>query len=59
MRHFLPEIKYYTNQIVDNIINVTPSSQIYLLQEIQDEKYQLLFGDGLIGKKLGTRLSKM
>ena len=40
--------------LVDNIINVTPSSQIYLLQEIQDEKYQLLFGDGLIGKKLGT-----
>ena len=33
---------------------MTPSSQIYLLQEIQDEKYQLLFGDGLIGKKLGT-----
>jgi hypothetical protein len=40
--------------LVDNIVNVTPSSQIYLLQEIQDEKYQLLFGDGLIGKKLGT-----
>ena len=40
--------------LVDNIVNITPSSQIYLLQEIQDEKYQLLFGDGLIGKKLGT-----
>jgi len=39
---------------VDNIINVTSLSQIYLLQEIQDEKYQLFFGDGLIGKKLGT-----
>ncbi len=39
---------------VDNIINVTSTSQIYLLQEIQDEKYQLFFGDGLIGKKLGT-----
>ena len=39
---------------VDNIINVTSISQIYLLQEIQDEKYQLFFGDGLIGKKLGT-----
>ncbi len=40
--------------LVDNIINVTSSSQIYLLQEVQDEKYQLLFGDGMIGKKLGT-----
>ena len=40
--------------LVDNIVDVTSSSQIYLIQEIQDEKYQLLFGDGLIGKKLGT-----
>ena len=43
---------------VDNIINVTSTSQIYLLQEIQDEKYQLFFGDGLIGKKLGTGTSE-
>ena len=40
--------------LVDNIVDVTSSSQISLIQEIQDEKYQLLFGDGLIGKKLGT-----
>ena len=39
---------------VDNIINVTSDSRIYLLQEVQDEQYELLFGDGLIGKKLGT-----
>ena len=37
---------------VDNILNVDASSRIYLLQEVQDEKYELLFGDGLIGKKL-------
>jgi hypothetical protein len=37
---------------VDNILNVDSSSRIYLLQEVQDEKYELLFGDGLIGKKL-------
>ncbi len=42
---------------VDNIINVTSTSQIYLLQEVQDEKYQLFFGDGLIGKKLGTGIN--
>jgi len=41
------------NQI-DNITDVTGSSHIYLIQEIQDEKYQLLFGDGLIGRKLET-----
>jgi hypothetical protein len=38
--------------LVDNILEVDSSSRIYLLQEVQDEKYELLFGDGLIGKKL-------
>jgi len=37
---------------VDNILEVNSTSRIYLLQEVQDEKYELLFGDGLIGKKL-------
>lgn len=40
--------------LVDNIISVNNQSLIYLLQEIQDEKYELLFGDGLIGRKLET-----
>ena len=40
--------------ISDDIVDVTSLSQIYLLQEVQDEKYQLLFGDGIIGKKLGV-----
>ena len=37
---------------VDNILEVNSTSKIYLLQEVQDEKYELLFGDGLIGTKL-------
>ena len=37
---------------VDNILQVNSTSRIYLLQEVQDEKYELLFGDGLIGQKL-------
>jgi len=37
---------------VDNIIQVERTSEIYLLQEVQDEKYELLFGDGIFGKKL-------
>ncbi len=37
---------------VDNIINVNKNSEIYLLQEVADEKYELLFGDGILGKKL-------
>jgi|TARA_B100001540_G_C15797579_1_gene638363 hypothetical protein len=38
--------------LVDNILNVDSTSRIFLIQEIQDEKYELLFGDGFIGKKL-------
>ncbi len=37
---------------IDNIIGITTSSETFLLQEIQDEKYELLFGDGTFGKKL-------
>ena len=38
--------------LVDNILNINANSEIYLLQEVQDEKYELLFGDGYFGKKL-------
>ena len=38
--------------LVENILDINSSSEIYLIQEVQDEKYELLFGDGLIGKKL-------
>ena len=37
---------------VDNILNITDTSEIYLIQEIADERYELLFGDGIFGKKL-------
>ena len=38
--------------LVDNILEINSNSQIFLIQEIPDEKYQLLFGDGIFGKKL-------
>ena len=37
---------------VDNILNINKNSEIYLIQEVQDEKYELLFGDGYFGKEL-------
>ena len=37
---------------VDNILNIDSTSEIYLIQEVQDERYELLFGDGIFGKKL-------
>ncbi len=39
--------------ISENILNVDENSRVFFLSEIQDEKYELRFGDGLIGKKLG------
>tara|TARA_B100001939_G_scaffold329086_1_gene325003 strand:- start:27403 stop:29334 length:1932 start_codon:yes stop_codon:yes gene_type:complete len=39
---------------IDNIVSTDANSTIYLIQEVQDEKYELLFGDGLIGKKVGN-----
>ena len=36
----------------DNILNIDSTSEIYLIQEIQDEKYELLFGDGFLVKNL-------
>ena len=44
------EGRQYTH--AENILNINSSSEIYLLQEVQDEKYELLFGDGFFGKKL-------
>jgi len=40
--------------LANNILNLNSTSEIYLIQEVQDEKYELLFGDGYFGKKLET-----
>ena len=39
--------------LVNDIITVDSNSKIFLIKEIQDEKYELKFGDGFFGKKLG------
>ena len=41
-------------KLVDNIIGVTSTSNIYLIQETTDEKYEILFGDGIFGQKLNN-----
>ncbi len=35
----------------ENIFNVESDTRLYLVQEISDEKYQILFGDNILGKK--------
>lgn len=34
-----------------NIFQVNKNSKLFLIQEIDDEKYEILFGDNIIGKK--------
>ena len=42
---------------VENILNVNSESRIYFIREIQDERYEIRFGDGIFGKKLGDEAS--
>ena len=40
--------------LINDIITVDSTSKIFLIKEVQDERYELKFGDGYFGKKLGT-----
>ena len=44
--------------IADNILGVDGNSKVFFLDEIEDERYEILVGDGVLGKKLddGTRI---
>tara|TARA_R100001082_G_C4358468_1_gene158109 strand:- start:346 stop:2103 length:1758 start_codon:yes stop_codon:yes gene_type:complete len=43
--------------LINDLIDVNLNSRIYFIREIQDEKYEIKFGDGIFGKKLGTESS--
>jgi len=36
----------------DSLFTITPDSPIFFVQEIEDERYELIFGDGVFGVKL-------
>lgn len=38
--------------VVNNIVDIDSTSEIFLIQEIKDETYEIVFGDGIFGKKL-------
>ena len=42
-------IKY---SLQDSLFDITNESKVFFLQEIEDERYELIFGDGFFGKKL-------
>ena len=43
------EVKYSSQ---NSLFDVNSDSKVYYLQEIEDERYQIFFGDGVFGKKL-------
>lgn len=47
-----PSISLFTEHKDFNELN--PESKVYFLQEHTDETYEILFGDGVVGKKLQT-----
>ena len=36
----------------ENILNVDPQSKVFFLTEVEDENYEIQFGDGVFGRKL-------
>ena len=38
--------------VADNILGVDGNSKVFFLDEIEDERYEILMGDGVLGKKL-------
>lgn len=36
----------------DSLVDIDSSSNVYFIQEVEDERYELLFGDGIFGQQL-------
>ena len=42
--------KEYT--LADNILEAKPTSEVYFLDEVAEQRYEIIFGDGVMGKKI-------
>ena len=42
-------VKY---SLQDSLFDIDSESKVFFLQEIEDERYEIIFGDGIFGKKL-------
>ena len=38
--------------LADSLFDVTPQSAVFFIQEVEDERYELIFGDGIFGVPL-------
>ncbi len=43
---------FLTFASAENILNLDGTSEVYFVEEIEDENYEIFFGDGVFGKKL-------
>jgi len=43
-----------TYKLSKNFFEVTSESRVFFIQEIEDQRYELIFGDGVFGKKLSN-----
>ena len=39
-------------KLANNVLDIGASDEVYFISEIEDEKYEIFFGDGILGKKL-------
>jgi hypothetical protein len=42
----------YKYNLSENLFDINSQSKIFFLQEIEDQRYELIFGDGVFGEKL-------
>ncbi len=43
---------YDLYESASNILDITATDKVYFINEIEDESYEIFFGDGILGKKL-------
>jgi len=40
--------------LAKNLFNINSNSKVFFIQEIEDQRYELIFGDGIFGEKLNN-----
>jgi hypothetical protein len=51
IRVFVTDLSNEEYKQYSNILNIDSTSKIFLVQEIEDERYELIFGDNVFGKR--------
>ena len=54
IRTFVSDLTNEEYTLYSNILNINDKSKIFLIQEVEDEQYEIIFGDNVFGKKPTT-----